>query len=410
MTGTKETEQSAIWQYVPINEFALPVDTVTETVKEGIAGFWRKLRPNPQESIDTPEMPRDRLESLSDRELSRLVAEPVWRDACRALSHCVMPWFDNERETNVMLTVTGPPYSGTAETLELFAKEQGWRVVETPSAEQIFSGDMAWLEFFKNGSKPWVLPRLDKCYFRHIHGLNLVRTLSSELQNQRVSPGIIGCGSWARSYLRYAAPGLIRNTYVAQALDHDKMSLWLQSLAFANNQPAVLFREQDNGALIFPENSEEKSDCLFMRHLAAYCRGNAGVGRAVWRHSLCDEPQQAKIREIAAAVNEDDHTFDRKHRTVWVLPWQCLQHPATDANIDDHQRMLMHALLLHDGLSIDLLLALLPISRFAIIEALQRLEQIDLVTLQNGEWRIGATGYPEARRILKDAGFLIDDF
>lgn len=407
-----DNEQTPLWRYVAAGDFQLPQDTVAETVKRGFKGFWRRLRPDvPSDQGEA--ISQGELEILSEFELSRLVPGIDWRECADALAERMSPYLGRRDNTPSIVTVTGGPHGGVAETLECFAAAQNWRVIEAPKPAQIFNADSVRLDAFKAGDGPWVLPRLDKCFFRHAQGLALLRALFSALRRSDCGPGLIGCGSWARAYLRHAVPGLVQNAFVVQALDHERLGRWLPSLA-ADFQTPPEFREQDSGIELFPDSdSRDSRSGLFMRHLAAYSRGNPGVARALWRMALRSQPYGIdKLDEVdavseAKAIAEQADLHDKR---VWVLPWKLLQHPASKAAFDYEQRLVLHAVLLHDGVAEAYLSRLLPLSEASIGEALNRLEQLELLECEGSEWRICAAGYPEARRLLHDAGYLVDEF
>lgn len=93
-----------------------------------------------------------------------------------------------------------------------------------------------------------------------------------------------------------------------------------------------------------------------------------------------------------------------------MLPWKEVQHPIIETTLNDEQYLVLHALLLHNSLPADVLSWLLPLSDTAVFEALMRLEQAELIESTQGIWQVSAIGYPEARRLLNDADYLIDDF
>ena len=404
-----DKEQAPLWEYVPAGEFQLPQDTVTETVKRGFTGFWRRLRPDAPSDQDEA-ISRGELETLPESELSRLVPHVDWRDCGDALAERLLPYIEASEKANLIFTITGPPHAGVAENLECFAAAHDWRVIQAPEPSRIFDADLSWLDAFKADGRPWILPRLDKCYFRDAQGLGLLRTLFATLQRDACGPGLIGCGSWARAYLRHVVPGLVQNAYVAQALDHERLGHWLQALS-AGFGAAPEFLEQDSGIEVFADTGPRNG--LFMRHLAAYSRGNPGVARSLWRMALRSQPYGIENRGEMDAVSEAQAITDYPDllgRKVWILPWKFLQHPASKAAFDYEQRLILHTVLLHDGVEEAYLPRLLPLSEPVIADALKRLEQVELLVRHDGEWRVCAAGYPEARRLLKDAGYLVDEF
>jgi hypothetical protein len=124
----------------------------------------------------------------------------------------------------------------------------------------------------------------------------------------------------------------------------------------------------------------------------------------MWRQSLqiaSDEDIEEEAQEAAVA--------DRG-RTIWVRPWSQLSFPEIPPGTDRHDLMLLHTLLLHDGLPSDILDLLLPLSRGAIMERLHRLRAVGLVKIEGGLWRVTLLGYPAIRGAMADEDMLVDDF
>jgi hypothetical protein len=105
----------------------------------------------------------------------------------------------------------------------------------------------------------------------------------------------------------------------------------------------------------------------------------------------------------AAADNEDDAT------TVWVAAPP--EEPALMADGDEELALVLHALLLHNGLPSPLLAELLPLPSFRVQASLHRLVAAGVVAAAPaGHCRITAPSYPAARELLRSQGFLVDDF
>jgi hypothetical protein len=70
----------------------------------------------------------------------------------------------------------------------------------------------------------------------------------------------------------------------------------------------------------------------------------------------------------------------------------------------------LHTLLLHNGLPLELMQQLLPLSPSQVMETLLRLEDCDLAVQADTVWQVAPQGYPAARQFLQGNGYLLDQF
>jgi len=174
-----------------------------------------------------------------------------------------------------------------------------------------------------------------------------------------------------------------------------------------------IFREATTGRAVLASSGSssddqaeteggKKTDREFLTHLAARSRGNPGVARAIWRASLqvnSDEDVEAKAQEEAA---ED------KGYTMWVNPLPKINLPSLPSGSSREEALVLHALLLHNGLSAPLLSELLPLGHETVLQIVHRLRTARLVTDADECWQVVPLGYPAVRAFLDREGFLID--
>jgi DNA-binding transcriptional ArsR family regulator len=71
--------------------------------------------------------------------------------------------------------------------------------------------------------------------------------------------------------------------------------------------------------------------------------------------------------------------------------------------------LVLHALLLHNGLPLEMLPRVLPLSLDEIVQVLSRFEAAELVTRdEDGRYRVSALGYPAARLVVSGLGYMKD--
>ena len=135
-------------------------------------------------------------------------------------------------------------------------------------------------------------------------------------------------------------------------------------------------------------------------HLAAHCRGNAGLAANLWRRRLCARPD----RDQAAAPTADD----RPAEVVYVA--DTIPEIRPSAGCGEEEILLLHALLVHHGLAEPLLHELLPLPASRTAAGLRRLQQEGLVECRHGRWQVAAPAYLAVRDLLRGRDYLCDAF
>jgi hypothetical protein len=408
-TSDSENEKAAppLWQYVPIADYHLPAAPVTESVKERLAVF-RRLFLNREPEQESPFKASDNLRALPDWQCERVAPAAEWHASADALTLELQAWLEQEKPGKPVIVLVGPPHGGHAETLSAWAEQQGWPTISPPSAEQILADDDTWLSGQSSTDSPWVFPALEHAYLRHAEGLSLIRRFLDRVCSGDLGRGIIGCDSWAWAFLRHVWRGRLPVTLALQACDKARLSDHFQQLADPSGDRQIRFRQSDNGRYVLdppkadPEAGETTS---FLQLLAAHSRGIPGVARAVWRASLQTEPD-----EKLAGEPPDAGARQMTGQTVWVLPWSQLSFPELPSGAGRDEAFVLHTLLLHNGLALEPMQWLLPLSPSQVMETLLRLEDSGLAVQADTVWQVAPRGYPAARQFLQGNGYLVDQF
>lgn len=184
-----------------------------------------------------------------------------------------------------------------------------------------------------------------------------------------------------------------------------------------------MFRQADDGSHVLPAvesrkpesgSAEDEADARlsaeqekvspFIKRVAARSRGNPLVAWAVWRHCLNIARGEAAEEEAQEAAAAD------RGRTIWVRPWPQIGFPDLPEGARTGELLLLHTLLLHDGLPAPVLDSPLPFSMPEIMQRLYRLRAAGLVKEEDGYWRVTLLGYPAVRSALAGEDFLTDGF
>ena len=383
---------------------------MAHAIRGGIRGVWQRFRPTQKEG-GHPFQAEEALKALPETTLDRIVPEPRWRSAAMALKAKLIPWIGEKQQGKPGIYVVAPPHGNNAKVLTQLADNLNWKVLSPPTEEEILGRERGWLDQWTDPEAPWVLPQLERCYLRHARGLDLVRSFSERLQSGLLGRGIIGCDSWAWAYLKYAMYGTLPDAYVVQAFDHERLARWFQELSKSAKKKGILFRQSDDGTYVLPPppdllnpSNPAKEMSRFLQHLAAHSLGISGVAWSLWRTALQTLPEETAIREAGKEKAVDLQT------TVWVLPWDQLKQPTLPVPMKPNDPLVLHNLLLHNGLSSDTLSKIVPISFRTMVQTLFELKAMGFIEQRAGLWRVSACGYPAVRRALYGEGYLIDDF
>jgi len=406
-------EQRPLWRYIPRHQFTRPRTSAREEVRSGLLGLWGQLWNRPQ-SNDTRTTHTD-LRHLPYSLRDQIAPAPDWTVLRSALDEALSHWLNDSVSAARVQVVIGIPYSGTDEALKHWATAHNLFLLAPPSTKDLLTGNNSWFDHLpQDATTPLILPSLEHCYLRHTHGLLLIRQFLQWLIDW---PGrcVLGCSSWAWTYLSKAVGinTLFPEPLILEALDGKRLQTWFSQLVSDSETPPVVFRQADNGYFIIPPAARDDHDTAsaetngdrelstFLTDVAAYSRGNPGIAWAIWRYSLSRLPDQ----------NIEDITERAAHEaeTVWVNPWQQIRLPAPPSPCNHSELFVLHAVLLHDGLTTQTLTLSLPSPAFEIQKALTRLMQLNVLEMVQQRWRINPLAYPAVREMLAREGFLVDD-
>lgn len=406
MPSVSEDEQGPpLWQYVSLADYEPPAAPLKQAAREGLTflrELFRRQEPEPGPLL----MPDEDLETLPRWQLDRLAPPPDWHGAAQVLSVEIKDWLQEKSPAVPVIVLVGPPYSGHGDVLAAWAEQEGWPTLDAPAPERLLAGEASFLDS-EEVADAWVFPGLEKAYLRHASGLGLVRRFLDRAYSGALGRGIIGCDSWAWAFLRHVWHGRRPITLTLQAFPQARLAEMFRNMAESASSGPIAFCQADNGQYVLapPDTEDEPAESSdFLHLLAAHSRGILEVARAVWRDSLRAEPEDLAEEGI------QDQERKLLQQTIWVTPWEKLSQPSLPPNAGRDEAIVLHTLLLHNGLPFELLPHLLPLSSSQAMETLFRLEECGLVAQQNAEWRVSTLGYPPVRRFLQTSGYLADQF
>jgi hypothetical protein len=396
-----ETEQPPLWELIPLASYQLPSAPTGSNARRGLSSLRRLFRRREPE----PEGPVKRDDELHALEHERLdaVAGPIdWHEASRALQAAL----EQRSAADRAWFIIGPPGGGYDGLLEAWAVQQEASCIPAPAYEVVAGNYQGWLAELPQAGCAWALPRLELCWLRHPAGLDLVRDLFDRLLSDKLDFGLIGCDSWAWAYLRFVVPTQAVRALTFQAFDGARLARWLGALAGAGDDHPRQFRHAQSGNLVLAVDDEDETlVSAELRYLAAQSRGNPAAALRLWRSRLRSEPDEPEAASEDAA--EQDEDSQREVETIWVAPAVDFDLPS---GLDEPDALVLHALLLHDGLPAEVLEGLLPHGRFRTRALLLQLAAANVVESgPDGSWRVTTFAYPAVRAFLAGRRFLVDD-
>lgn len=408
-----------VWAYIPLKQYHSPGFPVRAAVRKEMVSFWHRLHP----VAHLQRYKQKSMRTIPPYLLDRAVPEANTLQSVCPLETALQQWQQSQNTQNGVQIIVAPPGSGAENAVVVLSKQQGWQTIGPPSAEQILKGGDAWLaRLQEDGLVPLVIPALGKCYLRHQEGLLLMSRLLDWLQTTRRRV-LIACDSWAWTYLVQTLQinVMLPEPWVQAPFDGPRLQFWLPSLSRRIHKGRFVFRNVADGQLTFPMADRYEHDMnhlseqeelygewvaasYFVRQLAAYSRGLPEVAWRVWRHVL-QVHQDVVLTKTAVLADASDDRF-----TLWVPSWSQVQLPIVPSPLGTDECFVLHTLLLHGGMTAELLADLLPLSYNQVRRILHFFAESELLTKQQESWRVALLAYPAVRQFLAQEGYLVDDF
>ncbi len=394
-----------IWDYVPLDMYQPPAQPVIYTARRlaVVRDLFRRRRTTPAVPIKAA----DDLYMLSSDQLDQIAPAVDWATAAAALDTALAPWLDCPAAEQPLRLLVAPPHSGLASILCAWARRHTWPILQPPAPQQILNHDETWLDAQLGVVDGRVVPCLEKTYLRHNDGLGLFRRFLDRIATGELGRVLIGCDSWAWILLQRIWRGPLPAPITLQAFDSARLIRSLPCLARSATDRPLRFRQSNTGQDVVPPPPSADATAPmndFLRFLAAYSRGSLGIAHAIWRASLRTEPDVSLMEEPG---NDEEHPASQ---TIWVTAWEHLTFPAVPTDTGFAVALVLHALLLHNGVPVDVLCQIMPLSPDQMLHTLFRLEQAGLVTGADGTCRVTPMGYPVVRAFLQAHDYPVDSF
>ncbi len=431
MPDPESPATEAVWTFVAPEDVVPPTSLVDAHVQKGVSALQSWMREAPaalshwwtgaKEGAEVAEAPsgKNGPRPAPDALLERIAPVPDWSEAVSALDAALEPWI--EGPDGVPALVLAPWYHGAPSIVRRWAEARGWTIVDPPSREDIAQPDAAadWLAARERSDTPWALPHLERCHLRTPRGLAFVRALLDQWAEGALGRGLIGCDPHAWAYLRHVWPGQIPHRLTLQPFSADTLGRWFRTRAESDrleDAAPIAFRMAGEDDPVLPEPREAADDNssappsddmltnAYLRGLAVYSQGHPGIAWTLWRRSLLVPP------DAPPEADEPSERESESGQTIWVRPWSDVEHPRRPSDFAQPDAFVLHALLLHGGLSADQLSPLLPTDQYAVRHRLQGLRAAGFVVQDDAMWHLTPAGYPAACDILRREEYLPDPY
>lgn len=403
-TASDNEYEPQLWKFVPLSEYQLPagMSLSRATMKQWsmLKGLFRSNK----DELQVPAKAESELRSMPQARLENLAPPVDWKSAVAALDVALTPWLKTLPEGKNVQFVIGQPFFGHQDILTAWANKNNAAVINAPPRHELLKPDPCELSLKDKGTELWVMPSLEQFFLRHASGLDVVRRLLEQAASGHLGAGLIGCDSWAWEYLKRIWPFPVKSAFTLQSFDGDQLTRY-----FAGNVSSTekyLFCHAKTGECILPSadtlSSGDYEVNQELKQLALHCRGNLGTAWSYWRNRLRSVPE-------ADHAGSNVTTEEQKtHSKIWIS--SDLVEPDMPLDGAEDIALVLHALLIHNGLSADLLAAILPLSTSHVFSILLRLQAAELICCREETWQVVPLGYATVRRFLVARGYLADSF
>ncbi|WP_093448665.1 hypothetical protein [Thiomicrospira sp. ALE5] len=288
------------------------------------------------------------------------------------------------------------PFSGHANIVRILGQRHNALIIAPPTPEQILNQDLSWFDQF-TPNQFWVLPELEHCFLRHANGLKLLRSLLTLATQGQLGRGVIACDSWAWAFFQRIHAWPTIQALTLQAFDSQRLAKMITTFA-KHSKMHIHFYNAKNGHEMLLEDKGSASSETEFNELAAYCRGNLALALHYWQERLCNEPEETQSQNGAAentqSTTEPKSTEQSTGKNLWLAKMPA--EPSMPTGNPEAFFLVLHVLLIHNGLDEIGLENVLPYSQTRCQGLLAQLEQALTFTLMTRlrSWYLKNLGVP----------------
>lgn len=383
--------------FVPLSDYATPPMPTEEVLRGLVARVMAVLRRRDAK----PFIADDRLARTTIETLDEIVAPPACGPLLFEIDATVAEWRAGlkagERQSRLVLVLPPCDFNDVVET---WARLHGHEVLDPPERSHLVSTVPKAIPDL-GGEGLLVIPRLERWFLRQRNGLRMVRDLFAAIA-AGPRPVLIGCNSFAWVYLARAcgADALLPDPRTFRAFDAARLHDWFSELSRDETTKDISFRLAESGEDVLARDQEGRLRSDFLKRLAGRSRGVPWVAWHLWRRSL-RTPDDPSLAEEAGEVLTGGERANRETLFVAALDEYVLPGAHEQTAL-----LVLHALLLHGGLTVEELRLVLPVVGETNIMPV--LAQSGFVERQRGSFRVRPAAYPAVHGALETAGYPMD--
>ena len=434
MSAAKDSDAlPALADYVPPEGLAL--DALQRLRERLLPAFARR---------GGPKVHDDRLDRAALATVEDYVSVPDCRVVVDAIDAAVDEWLADDAPNSRILLVAVPPCD-TRDLVGREARRRGFEILEEPGRDALVEpGGVPKAAFDVDGDAVLAIPRLERWFVRHRHGLQLVRALLADIAGTE-RRCLVAVNSWGWRFVAKAARAdlILPEPVTTPAFDARRLRDWLLEIDRDEDTAEVTVRAIEDSRDVLALDGEGELEHEFLAELVARGFGIPWVCWHLWRRGLRTLPadaeeggeeggdgdddedaaaaERAAERELEREVDTDGaHAADDPRtdadrvegesgvrrraagdrHTLWVTHEAPLRLPVGS----EHDACLvLQALLIHAFLEPGELESVLPIvGQSGIVGALER---SGFVERGEAGFRCRPAAYPSIRAALNDAGY-----
>ena len=253
-----------------------------------------------------PAVRDDRLSRAARATVEDYVAVPDCSVVTAELGAAVDEWLVDETPNARILLVVMPPCE-TRGLVERLARERGFECLEEPGRDAITApGGVPEAPFDAGSDRVLAVPRLERWFVRHRHGLGLARSLLGALADTD-RRCLVAVNSWGWRFVAAAARAdlVLPAPVTVNPFGAARLREWLVELAEADGTADVTVRSMDDDEDVLATDGAGAPTSEFLAELASRAHGIPWVAWQLWRRGLRTLPVEDDDAEARAGAERE---------------------------------------------------------------------------------------------------------
>jgi hypothetical protein len=399
----EEKPELKIWEYVPVDKFALPSAPAGSTAT-GLWSSFKNLLTMTKNDSELFKADEKDLYALPSRLEKFVLPEINLNEGADALDDALGDWIESPDLDNSVIYLVGQPGSCNPDVLRIWGENHNAELIEPPDYDEILSGSQTLPGNFPEPGKLWIMPNLEKFFLRDPKGLKKIRKFFEMAETGQIGKGVAACQSFAWTYLQLVFKLHKKNVYTLQAFDSLKFQKLLSKSVTSSKYTKFNFLNILNGKNITGISSEEEACDPFFSKLAAFCRGNPLLEVKLWKEKLRLENENLDKKDEADLKTTEEKNINET--IIWVSAE--LSEPVFPPLMDEEHEITLHLLILQDGLPEYILYKILPFTESKCRNALSYLIGSGFVRNFEGKCFVDESTSVSVRKMLFGRDYLVD--